>query len=161
MDRTGAGRRAGGGRDDPPALEIHGSFGRLGGIQFLNGIWITISPSSFYEDFPLGRGWVEALPAYNEHLMRDVGGLFLATGFILLSPAAHLEAASILDRPASPICCSRSRTRVFHLFNLEPYGTGDAIGNVVALAATVVLPLWLLCGDPIDEPATSSPPPAP
>ena len=35
---------------------------------------------SFYEDFPLGRGWVEALPAYSEHLVRDVGGLFLATG---------------------------------------------------------------------------------
>ena len=28
----------------------------------------TIAPRSFYDGFPFGRGWVELLPPYNEHL---------------------------------------------------------------------------------------------
>ena len=115
----------------------------LGGIQFLNGLWITISPKSFYEDFPLGRGWVEALPAYNEHLTRDVGGLFLATGFILIVAAIHLERRLVQIALVSYLLFSIPHT-VFHLFNLEPYATGDAVANVITLAATVLLPLWLL-----------------
>ena len=35
----------------------------------------TIAPRSFYDGFPFGRGWVELLPPYNEHLVRDVAGL--------------------------------------------------------------------------------------
>ena len=33
---------------------------------------------------------------------------------------------------------------IYHFFNLGPYTTGDAIANAIALAATVVLPLWVL-----------------
>jgi alkylhydroperoxidase family enzyme len=116
----------------------------LGGIQFVNGIWATLAPRSFYDDFPLGvGGWVSALPAYNEHLMRDVGGLFLATGFVLLAAAARLERRLLAVALVSYLLFSIPHA-IFHFFNLEPYGTGDVIGNVVALTATVVLPLWLL-----------------
>jgi hypothetical protein len=116
----------------------------LGGIQFVNGLWATLAPRSFYDDFPLGiGGWVAALPAYNEHLMRDVGGLFLATGFVLLVAAVHLEMRLLLTALISYLLFSVPHT-IFHFFNLEPYGTGDTIGNVLALTATVVLPLWLL-----------------
>ena len=52
----------------------------LAGLQIVDGLYALFAPVSFYEDFPLGRGWVELLPAYSEHLVRDVGGLFLATG---------------------------------------------------------------------------------
>ena len=132
----------------------------LGGIQFLNGLWITISPTSFYDDFPLGRGWVEALPAYNEHLMRDVGGLFMATGFLLLVAGVLLERRLILISLVTWLLFAVPHT-VYHLLNLEPYETGDAIGNALALAATVVLPLWLLIVAGRDEGPTPSPPPAP
>ena len=38
----------------------------LGSIQFVNGIWATLAPRSFYDDFPLRiSGWVSALPDYN------------------------------------------------------------------------------------------------
>jgi hypothetical protein len=116
----------------------------LGGIQFVNGVWATLAPRSFYDDFPLGiGGWVAALPEYNEHLMRDVGGLFLATGFILLAAAARLERRLLAVALISYLLFSIPHA-IFHFFNLEPYGTGDVIGNVIALTATVVLPLWLL-----------------
>ena len=115
----------------------------LGGVQLLNGAWATLGPASFYDEFPFGRGWVAALPAYNEHLMRDVGGLFLATGFVLLAAAWAMERRLVAVALISYLLFSIPHT-AYHLFNLEPYGTGDAVANVIALAATVLLPVWLL-----------------
>ena len=124
-------------------LEFRAVLYVLGGIQLLNGIWITLSPTSFYDDFPLGRGWVEALPSYNEHLMRDVGGLFMATGLVLVVAGLWLERRVVMLALGSYLLFAIPHT-VYHLLNLEPYGTGDAIGNVIALGATVVLPVYLL-----------------
>jgi hypothetical protein len=40
------------------------------------GLWAAAWPRRFYDSFPgLGRHWVLALGPYNEHLIRDVGGL--------------------------------------------------------------------------------------
>jgi hypothetical protein len=67
----------------PPAFTHQGLvravLAALGVVQLINGLWALLAPRSFYEEYPFGRGWVELLPAYNEHLMRDVGGLYLAT----------------------------------------------------------------------------------
>ncbi len=115
----------------------------LGGIQFLNGVWATVSPSGFYGDFPFGWGWVEALPAYNEHLMRDVGGLFLATGFILLAAAWFMERRLTILALVSYLLFAVPHA-IYHYLNLEPYDGRDTIANVIVLGATVVLPLWLL-----------------
>ena len=140
------------------ALESRVILVGLGGVQFLNGLWITISPTSFYEDFPFGRGWVEALPAYNEHLMRDVGGLFLATGFLLLAAGVVLERRLTIISLVTWLLFAIPHT-AYHLLNLEPYGTGDAIGNAVALAATVLLPLYLLWAIRKDSPNVPGSPP--
>ena len=42
------------------------------------GVQAEFFPRSFYDDFPLGRGWVAMDGRYNEHLIRDVGALNLA-----------------------------------------------------------------------------------
>jgi AhpD family alkylhydroperoxidase len=119
-------------------------MGALGAVQFVNGIWAVLAPRSFYDDFPAGRGgWVSALPEYNEHLMRDVGALFLATGFVLLAAAVWLGRRLTLVALVSYLLFAVPHA-IYHVFNLGPYSTGDAIGNVVALALTVVLPAALL-----------------
>jgi hypothetical protein len=128
---------------DRYAIEFRAVLGALGAIQLVNGLWALFAPSSFYGDFPFGRGWVAALPAYNEHLMRDVGELFLATGLVLVLAAFWLERRLVLTAIWSYLLWSVPHA-IYHFFNLEPYGTGDAIGNVVALSLTVLLPLWLL-----------------
>ena len=66
---------------------------QLGVIQGVLGLYALFFPRSFYEDFPLGLGWVEALPAYNEHLLTDFGGLFLTTAVILLAAVGPARAA--------------------------------------------------------------------
>jgi AhpD family alkylhydroperoxidase len=124
-------------------LAFRAVLGGLGAVQLIDGLWATFAPSSFYGDFPFGRGWVEALPAYNEHLMRDVGGLFLATGLVLIAAAVALERRLVIVAAASYLLFAIPHA-IYHLFNLEPYATGDAIANAITLAATVLLPAWLL-----------------
>ncbi len=115
----------------------------LGTIQLGNGLYALLAPRSFYEDFPLGRGWVEALPAYNEHLVRDVGGLFLGTAVVLLAAARSLDRRLVIVATASFLCFSVPHT-IYHLLNLGPYDAFDAVANAIALGATVVVPAWIL-----------------
>jgi AhpD family alkylhydroperoxidase len=115
----------------------------LAAVQIVDGLYALFAPVSFYEDFPLGRAWVEALPAYNEHLVRDVGGLFLATGAVLLAAGWTLQRRLVIVAAGSFLLFSVPHT-IYHLLNLEPYSTGDAIANALALVATVLLPAWVL-----------------
>jgi hypothetical protein len=51
----------------------------LGAMYVPAALQALALPRSFFDDFPLGRGWIAAAGgAYNEHLVRDVGALFLA-----------------------------------------------------------------------------------
>jgi hypothetical protein len=128
---------------DRYAIEFRAVLGALGAIQLIDGAWALFAPSSFYGDFPLGRGWVAALPAYNEHLTRDVGELFLATALVLLVAAYFLERRLVVTAICSYLVWSVPHA-IYHAFHLDVYGTTDQIGNVVTLALTGGLPLWLL-----------------
>jgi alkylhydroperoxidase family enzyme len=112
-------------------------------VQTSNGLWALLAPSSFYSDFPFGRGWVEVLPAYNEHLTRDVGGLFLATAVMLAAAAWFLERRLVAVALGAWLAFAVPHF-VWHLFNLEPYTTGDAVANMLTLSGTVFVPLALL-----------------
>lgn len=53
----------------------------------------TVAPRSWFDDFPLGRGWIAAEGgAYDEHLVRDVGVLFLALIIVTVWAAWRSEA---------------------------------------------------------------------
>jgi hypothetical protein len=48
-------------------------------VTALVGVWAALWPPGFYDDFPWpGHPWVAPLPAYNEQLIRDFGGMNLA-----------------------------------------------------------------------------------
>jgi alkylhydroperoxidase family enzyme len=124
-------------------LAFRAGLGALALVQAVDGAWAAIAPRSFYDDFPFGRGWVEALPAYNEHLTRDVGGLFLATAILLGAAAWWLERRLTAVALVAWLAFAVPHA-AYHSFNLEPYATGDAIANVAALALTVLVPIGLL-----------------
>jgi hypothetical protein len=126
-----------------PNYVFRAVLGILGAVQLTDGFYALLAPRSFYDDFPAGRGWVEALPAYNEHLVRDVGALFLATAVVLFAAAIYLERRLVLVTLLSFLTFSVPHL-IYHALNLGVYGTGDAIANVVSLALTVIAPLALL-----------------
>ena len=54
-------------------------LGAIGLIMLPAGLQAAFAPRSFFDDFPVGRGWIAAEGgSYDEHLVRDVGLLFLA-----------------------------------------------------------------------------------
>ena len=61
------------------------------------GLWAQLIPASFYQHFPgLRWAWVSLDGPYNEHLLRDVGGLNLALAVLTL--LALLEPSPTLLR---------------------------------------------------------------
>lgn len=70
------------------------------GVTALVGGWAALWPRGFYDDFPWpGHPWVGLLPAYNEHLLRDFGGMNLAMAVVFGAAAVTPEPAAGRDRP--------------------------------------------------------------
>ncbi len=107
------------------------------------GLQAAFTPRSFFDDFPLGRGWIAHLgDAYNEHLVREVGALFLAmiivTGWTVLrrQPGRGLAAAWLVQGVLH---------LEFHIGHLDGYGTADKIGlvgSLVIVPSLAILAIW-------------------
>lgn len=107
------------------------------------GLLGTLAPRTFYDDFPFVASWVELLPPYNEHLVTDVGGLYL--GFAVL----FAWAAATLDRVLVRALCTAwlltaAIHLVFHAGHLEGFSTADAVAELVSLALLLAPPLVAL-----------------
>lgn len=112
----------------------------IGLSQVIDGFYALFDPRGFYNDFPAGRGWVAAYPAYNEHLTRDLGALFLAVGVLLLLASVWLSRRLVIAATVSWLVFAIPHT-LYHLLNAA--GPDRAV-NLLTLIATVILPLWLL-----------------
>jgi hypothetical protein len=108
------------------------------------GAWALAAPRSFYDSFPgLGRHWVVVGGPYNEHLVRDVGGLYLA--LFALSAWAALRPSWDLVRAAGLAWSVFSVPHLaYHAGHLDEFSTDDQIANMVSLGGTLVLGLALL-----------------
>jgi hypothetical protein len=104
------------------------------------GLQATISPSSFYDDFPLGRAWVQMLPPYNEHLVRDVGDFYIAFA-ILFTWAALRPSRELVVPLASAWSVAALLHAVYHARNLDGFGAGDAIALIFVLVTVLALPV--------------------
>lgn len=116
----------------------------LGVPQGLIGLWALVAPSSFHDDFPVGTaGWVDVLGPFDEHLVTDVGALFLALAFLLCFAATTLRRETVFAAAVAWLIFAIPHF-AWHVFNLEPYGTADAVGNVATIAWTVAAGLLVL-----------------
>ena len=99
----------------------------LGLPQGLIGLWAMLAPRSFYDDFPVGTdGWVNVLGPFDEHLVTDVGALFVGLGLLLTIAAFTLHRTTVVAAALTWLVFAVPHT-LWHLFNLEPYGTADAV----------------------------------
>ncbi|HWO16026.1 MAG TPA: hypothetical protein VNM89_04875 [Solirubrobacterales bacterium] len=110
------------------------------------GIAATVAPRTFYDDFPFLDHWVDLLPPYNEHLVTDVGGLYL--GFAILFAWSAWKLQRDLVRAACVAWLVVAALHlIFHATHLEGFSTADAIGELIALAfllAPPVAALWAM-----------------
>jgi hypothetical protein len=105
------------------------------------GGWALAFPRSFYDDFPgMGRVWVAVDGPFNEHLVRDVGSLNLALGFV--AAMALVTASVAVSRAAGGAALIYGVPHLaYHAANLGPFDTGDAVAMMVSLSLAVAAAL--------------------
>jgi hypothetical protein len=108
------------------------------------GLWAVLLPHSFYDSFPgAGHRWVSMDGPYNEHLVRDVGALYLS--LLVFSVGASVRA----ERPRSRLTGAAWLVfsvphLAYHATHLAMFGATDQILMMAALGGTAVLAA-LLC----------------
>lgn len=110
------------------------------------GIWALVAPRSFYDDFPgVAEPWVAALPPFNEHLIRDVGGLYAAFTILFVTAAVVLDDTLVKAALFSWLPFAALHF-YFHVTHSGALDFSQAALQNVLLAAVVVIPLGLLVG---------------
>jgi len=106
------------------------------------GGWATVAPRSFYNSFPGGgHHWITGDGPYNEHLVRDVGGLYLA--LLVVSVWAYLRPELSRLAGASWLIFSLPHL-AYHLQHLDMFSSADKAGLAVSLGGTVLIAATLL-----------------
>jgi hypothetical protein len=117
------------------------------------GLTAAIVPHTFYEDFPFLAHWVELLPPYNEHLVTDVGGLYL--GFSVLFAWAIVTLDRTLVQAVSVAWLLAGAIHLFfHAGHLGNFDTADAIAQTASLALLLIPPpiaVWAVA--PVVQPS--------
>jgi hypothetical protein len=109
------------------------------------GLQALFTPRSFYDDFPMGRGWVAMDGPYNEHLVRDVGSLNLA--IVVLVFAALVVSTRVLARTAAIVYLVNAVPHFgYHMRHITMNGmtAADRVGIAVSLGLAIVLPALVL-----------------
>jgi hypothetical protein len=122
------------------------------------GLTAAVLPRTFYDDFPFLAHWVELLPPYNEHLVTDVGGLYLGFAVMFAWAAWTLERTLV-----RAVCVAWLLTAAIHLLfharHLAGFSTADAVAELFTLALLLVPPplaIWAVAtGDRGRRPAPS------
>lgn len=116
----------------------------LAAAGLYQGLWAQVAPHSFFQYFPAGMGWVATEGPYNEHLVRDVGGLVNGLAVVALV-AAWSPVRPLLVATGVGWLVYAVPHLVFHVRHPLPDSPSQA-ANVAVLAAEVVLPLLGLLG---------------
>ena len=86
---------------------------------------------------PFLAHWVELLPPYNEHLVTDVGGLYLGFAVIFAWAARTLERTLVLAACVAWLLTATIHL-VFHATHLGDFYTGDAVAEIASLTLLLV-----------------------
>lgn len=108
------------------------------------GIWAYFFPQSFYDSFPGVFGsWVSVDGPFNEHLIRDVGAMYLALGG---ASVGSLFWRSDMAYRVLGIAWTIFGVLHFayHAAHLEHLPVVDAVGEMIALGVSLLLGILLL-----------------
>ena len=104
------------------------------------GLPAAFAPATFFDDYPFFASWVGLLPPYNEHLVTDVGGLYIGFGVLFVWAIIRPSRQLIL-----PLCVGWFVAQllhfIFHAGHLGPFDTADAIAQTIGLGLITLVPL--------------------
>jgi hypothetical protein len=119
----------------------------------LVGSWAYFAPLNWYNTFPgLGMRWLPVLGPYNEHLIKDVGSMYLALTVLSVLTLVYLSNRTLRIVTAVSWTVFNALHLTYHLQMLHMYGPRDAALNVIALGGV------LLCSLALALPARSARP---
>ena len=102
-----------------------------------------LTPRSFYDDFPFGRGWVQEYPSYNSHLIQDYGAFTLGAIVALVLAAIWLD-RRVVQLAIISWLVGATIHFISHVATVDRFGTGDGIANLAGLFVFIAVPGWLL-----------------
>src|SRR5436305_1836971 len=114
----------------------------------LVGVWATASPRGFYDQFPgAGHHWVSAVGAYDEHLVRDVGALYLGSLVLLALTWAWLDRRLVQAALISYAVAALPHL-IYHLTALDGFSVGDGVAELWDVTPTEPPRVARLIGSP-------------
>jgi hypothetical protein len=108
------------------------------------GGWALLAPRNWYDNFPVDSAhWISSLGAYQEHLVRDFGSLYLALGLLLLFAGIVLDRLLVQSVLGASLVFQVPHV-IFHAANTEPFSTANNAVNLGLLAAGLLVTVMLL-----------------
>ena len=108
------------------------------------GVWAYFFPGAFYESFPGVLGpWVSVDGPFNEHLIRDVGAMYLALGGASIGCLLWRHDAGYRVLGVAWTVFGTLHF-AYHAFHLQHMPLVDAVGEMVALGVSLLLGILLL-----------------
>ena len=102
------------------------------------GLPASFAPETFYTDYPFFTALVKLLPPYNEHLITDIGGLYLGFGVMFLW-ATFQPARQLIIPLCTAWIVAQALHFAFHISHLTGFTTTDAVAQQIGLAVYLVL----------------------
>ncbi|OBA83084.1 hypothetical protein A9W99_09170 [Mycobacterium sp. 1164966.3] len=108
-------------------------------VEIVVGLVATLAPRAFYDYVP----WVDLIPPFSEHLMRDYGAMNLSLALVFVLAAVTMERRMVRTALGAYLLFAIPHL-IFHLTHLEHFTTGAAVWQTVLLTVAVLLPVGLL-----------------
>jgi hypothetical protein len=123
------------------------AIGYLALVATQVGVWAQFAPRSFYDDFPgFGHIWVGVDGPYNEHLVRDVGGLNLALAVVLVAAWLTLSRPLVATAAVATLAYGVPHL-AYHLLHTDGLTTGDVVASIGGLALFALIPAALIAAN--------------
>lgn len=124
---------------DLPAIRI--CLALLGLSALALAIPASFAPEDFYTDYPFFTALVSLLPPYNEHLVTDIGGMYLGFGIMFIWAVFKPSRQLIL-----PLCVAwiiaQSLHFAFHVGHLTGFTTTEAAIQQIGLGLYILVAIF-------------------
>lgn len=113
-------------------------LGVLGLSALAIGLPASFAPETFYTDYPFFTALIKLLPPYNEHLITDIGGLYLGFG-VMFSWSAIQPSRQLIVPLCTGWIVAQALHFAFHIGNLTGFTTTEAVVQQVGLGLYILL----------------------